>query len=609
MMLAHLLRAAALSIAVLALIDPSCAAERRDRPLVSLVTDGTAVDSARVRRLGERLADRWTVVRGWLPAADATVVLGDAWPAAFARELPTSPVFVVPPPVREPSLRWQALETPVTARLGEAVPVRVRVSGVATVRDSLVSTVQQGDVAVAQHTVSVASLIGGDSADVPPNAAALTPFTFDMPLGVVAVDTGPLVLRVSVALVGTGRDAPAPLRGDALVQVTSAPTRVLSYDTRPSWQATFVRRALEADTRLQVASRVGTSRVGEQAVALEVAGPPSLAALPDPRRWPVVVVGAAHALSEREVALLSPWVRRGGSVVLLLDDLPGEPVQRWLDRRAWQVRELPVPTAAVAPGPAAGDSLVGQRWVVPTSGVGDAEVWLAAAAGSGRVTQPLVWARPLGDGTLIVSGAADAWEARAPSRSGFAALWPTLVLQAADRVPPARVVRVQPAVAAAGAWREVTWEAPVDVPANATVARATVASVISANAIPANAIPANAIPATATHAGPGRWRAAWRAHDGVWPWPTSDSAPVPIVSGAHTVQPPQPALLAALAAATGGAVLDPDGLDAVGDALAGSVVAAKRRVPWHPMRSPWWVLPFAGALVAEWWLRRRRGLP
>jgi hypothetical protein len=28
----------------------------------------------------------------------------------------------------------------------------------------------------------------------------------------------------------------------------------------------------------------------------------------------------------------------------------------------------------------------------------------------------------------------------------------------------------------------------------------------------------------------------------------------------------------------------------------------------HPMRSPWWIVPFAGALGAEWWRRRRSGL-
>ena len=28
----------------------------------------------------------------------------------------------------------------------------------------------------------------------------------------------------------------------------------------------------------------------------------------------------------------------------------------------------------------------------------------------------------------------------------------------------------------------------------------------------------------------------------------------------------------------------------------------------YPMRTWWWLLPFAGALSAEWWLRRRAGL-
>jgi hypothetical protein len=47
-------------------------------------------------------------------------------------------------------------------------------------------------------------------------------------------------------------------------------------------------------------------------------------------------------------------------------------------------------------------------------------------------------------------------------------------------------------------------------------------------------------------------------------------------------------LSAALVAATGGEVLP-------------------RR--WHPMRSPWWIIPFALLLGYEWWARRRRGLP
>ena len=37
------------------------------------------------------------------------------------------------------------------------------------------------------------------------------------------------------------------------------------------------------------------------------------------------------------------------------------------------------------------------------------------------------------------------------------------------------------------------------------------------------------------------------------------------------------------------------------------IAPASERRPWHPMRSAWWIVPFALAAGGEWWLRRRRG--
>jgi len=54
---------------------------------------------------------------------------------------------------------------------------------------------------------------------------------------------------------------------------------------------------------------------------------------------------------------------------------------------------------------------------------------------------------------------------------------------------------------------------------------------------------------------------------------------------------------------SGGVVTDKDNLNAV--------VAAPRvpaTTPVQPMRSAWWLVPFAGCLSVEWWLRRRTGL-
>jgi hypothetical protein len=33
-----------------------------------------------------------------------------------------------------------------------------------------------------------------------------------------------------------------------------------------------------------------------------------------------------------------------------------------------------------------------------------------------------------------------------------------------------------------------------------------------------------------------------------------------------------------------------------------------RNVTAHPMRSAWWIIPFAACLSIEWWLRRKAGL-
>jgi hypothetical protein len=68
------------------------------------------------------------------------------------------------------------------------------------------------------------------------------------------------------------------------------------------------------------------------------------------------------------------------------------------------------------------------------------------------------------------------------------------------------------------------------------------------------------------------------------------------------------------ARATGGIVirLRPSGATAR-QAVEEVVQATSRpavQTKWdvYPMRAAWWILPFAGCLSAEWWLRRRNGL-
>jgi len=65
--------------------------------------------------------------------------------------------------------------------------------------------------------------------------------------------------------------------------------------------------------------------------------------------------------------------------------------------------------------------------------------------------------------------------------------------------------------------------------------------------------------------------------------------------------------LAALASSRGGAVIPMAELDTLPARLSAAAPATLHDTPTNPMRSPWWMLPFAGLLATEWWSRRRRG--
>jgi hypothetical protein len=130
---------------------------------------------------------------------------------------------------------------------------------------------------------------------------------------------------------------------------------------------------------------------------------------------------------------------------------------------------------------------------------------------------------------------------------------------------------------------------------------------------------------------PGRWRAAWREREAgsarvlAQSMAATDGAAriadtvedTTVVASAvvltrRDAQPVAPSLgdvLPALAAWTGGRVLAADRLDAAADTLLAVLAPPRRAEPSHPMRSPWWLLPFVGALCGEWWLRRRAGHP
>jgi hypothetical protein len=80
----------------------------------------------------------------------------------------------------------------------------------------------------------------------------------------------------------------------------------------------------------------------------------------------------------------------------------------------------------------------------------------------------------------------------------------------------------------------------------------------------------------------------------------SDASSVPDASG--------PRLLDALVASRGGVTVEAARAAELGGAMLASLALPVRLERWYPMRSPWWIIPFALALGYEWWMRRRRGL-
>ena len=69
-----------------------------------------------------------------------------------------------------------------------------------------------------------------------------------------------------------------------------------------------------------------------------------------------------------------------------------------------------------------------------------------------------------------------------------------------------------------------------------------------------------------------------------------------------------PDVLAAWASAHGGTTVARDDVSTLPALLDRTLRPEPRATTWHPLRSPWWIVPLALALALEWWTRRRRGL-
>jgi hypothetical protein len=195
---------------------------------------------------------------------------------------------------------------------------------------------------------------------------------------------------------------------------------------------------------------------------------------------------------------------------------------------------------------------------------------------------------------------------------GFARFWRHAILEEAASVPPALEVSVTPAIAALGTAVRVTARVrATDLPAGD-------------DRIDIGAVTARAVsPGARVDAFVRLWPTSEPGvYEGSWSPSSAGDYDIAVTTGslrgdaalmAMTTVAAESAAdpdgLALLARTSGGRVFRLDQSSALVDAMRNAYPSRRLIRPSHPMRSPWWVVPFAALLCAEWSFRRRHGNP
>jgi hypothetical protein len=547
------LRAVAIAIAVAALVDPAYTRDVTQRERLTIVTMD-ADDVVHAERLQRALA------------AEHTVSIHEADPTSLAAACPSSGGCIVvsrgnvPRRLTAGARIVGALQ--VTGEEGPRAIRRIDLAGTvhrdaaASMRVQLRHPVMR--VEVLDGDVVVGSAEPGDALDV--DIAWLPLAEGARALGIVAGDD-----RVDIGVV-----------------VDRSPAPVFVYEPEPTWMGTFVRRALDDDPRFTVAGR--TRVAPAVSVTRGGAGPLSAAAIGDAG---VVVVTAPQRLQAADVELLDRFVtHRGGSLMVIADQRPAGAVLRLLPRVAGQQRDAEPRDVGL---------LRVREWLTFDGGPGMVTV---AAFGN----DPVVVSRSVGRGRVILSGALDSWRFRDAS-SDFNTFWTALAWEAAEAAGPPLHVRVEHTLARPGEPIRIEAElqsiepVPTDLSASGEMT-------CEGQPEPVRLWPGGRA---------GQFEGVLRPRGGgcqvtVEVNGATVTLPLAVRERVERIPAHEDALAAAVEA-HGGMVA------AAGESERQVVARARALLPprhvaraTRPMRSPFWVVLFAGCLSSEWWLRRRAGL-
>ena len=378
-MLERVLRAAAIVIAILGLVDPVLTLPWRESPVVGVAI----VDPDR--------GEMSTLPQGALSARDADALkarviaaLDDEFDVrdgpdrrcggrrAHRRRTLAVPVFgrriarrrrtshagqrratvgasagpvvaaVVPSPAAS-AARIVRIDAPRRAHISELVPVTVQVEarGLAGRTSTIVAHADGLEVARATHKWPGGSAANRrrQRADGVEQAA--------INLAIPSLQTGPA--RFTISVVDDAEDSTNAHRAsrrrdgdataDVAVDVHDRPLRVLFVNGRPSWATRFIERALDRDPRFSVSS---ATRVSRGLTATSASAPASLAAS-DPDSFHAIVLGAPELLTNAEADILRAFVRvRGGLLIVAPDRMldASSPVLDLLPARKFTERLL-----------------------------------------------------------------------------------------------------------------------------------------------------------------------------------------------------------------------------------------------------------------------------
>jgi hypothetical protein len=323
--------------------------------------------------------------------------------------------------------------------------------------------------------------------------------------------------------------------------------------------------------------------------------------------YATIIVGSPEQLTAGDVSGLDAFMRRrGGRIVLLMDRRAAGPVDRLTGAATWRAVRLPAAANLSTNGDTA--ALRAQEVAWPDELPVGATAHVVAMAPDSSMRN-VVWSIPVGAGRLLVSGALDAWHYRDRATSGFDRFWTNMIAEMSAAAPPPVSVDIERGSIAPGQGTAI----------RAHVRAAALSSRSGERSASASAMLAGASESTMVRlwpdANPGTFSGTVVAPSRVGEYRVvvasgSDQGVATLIvdSMAHQASRADSASVVAFVSSRGGTVYGESEVRHLSARLSAAFQAVSRVEPWHPMRSPWWIIPFALLLGTEWWSRRRRGL-